>query len=84
MKRAPEAVKQKKRKWNGMSVNLGMMVVPVTGPEMLCDPTVEGERFDTSPGSLLRVWLSFLTRKPPRGDRQWPALPHLPDRDGQK
>jgi hypothetical protein len=70
-------VEQRKRRWNGMSVNLGMMVVPVTGPEVLCDPAVEGGRSDTSPGPAPKLWLSFLTR-------QWPALFHLSDRDGQK
>jgi len=75
--KSTEAVKQRKRKWNEMSVNLGMMIVPVTGPEVLCDSTVEGERFDTSPGSSPKLWLSFLTQ-------QWPALSHLFDRDGQK
>ena len=84
MKRAPKAVEQRKRKWNATSVNLGMMVVPVTGPEVLCDPAVEGERFDTALGSLLKVWLSFITRKLPRRDREWPALSHLSDRDGQE
>jgi hypothetical protein len=78
-------MKQRKRKWNGMIVNLGMMVVPVaTWPEMLGDPPVKGERFDTSLVSLLKARLSFPTRKQPPGDRRWPVSSRLSDRDGRK
>ena len=56
-------MKQSKRRWSGIYVNLGMMVVPVTGPPSLYRPTVEDNGPGMSAGSLLKIGLNFLASR---------------------